>query len=451
MKIRNKLTLAFTSVVLLSTVIIMLIANVSVKYLFEDFVVEYRTARLEQWVNIFTAYYLQEGGWEGIEDSLTPPGYRRGRTGKLPTNEHIIVADEEGRVVFDTHESLKGDLLSKATLAGGLPVMINNTRVGTVFLNPHKPQGITTLLEEEFSRSVTGAVLTGGLIAFLLALALSIYFTRKISSPVDRLIKVVTKFAGGNYNTRVQIKTNDEIEQLGNAFNAMADNIEKNEELRKSLTADVAHELRTPLAVLRGNLESLQAGVIEPDMPVISSLHDEIIRITRLVYELQELSLVEAGKLELNKVEVDTKELLHKIISSFQPDLSAKEISVELNLLENLPVVKVDRDRISQVIINLLGNALKHTPSGGNVKIEVVSKQKKLLVSVKDNGCGINEKDLPHIFERFYRSPKVSSSKDGSSGLGLAIAKGFVEAHEGTIWAENNSTGGSTFSFTLPL
>ena len=218
--------------------------------------------------------------------------------------------------------------------------------------------------------------------------------------------------------------------------------------------ADVAHELRTPLAVLRGNLESLQAGVIKPDTGVISSLHDEIIRISRLVYELQEISLAEAGKLELNLAEENIRELLHKTANYFQAELSARGIKLELNLPDNLTEVKIDRDRISQVIINLIDNALKYTSTGGTVRMEAASEGDQLSVAIIDNGSGINEKDLPHVFERFYRSEKERSREHGSSGLGLAIAKSFVEAHGGRIRAFNNTAsagGGCTFVFTLPV
>jgi len=452
MKIKDRLTVAFAIVVLVATVTIILIANISINLLFEDFVLQYRTARLDQWANLMEAYYQQEGSWDSIEEDLfgsTHP--RRGMSGRLSSEERLIVADSDGRVVLDTHKSMEGEVLSKAFQAGGLQLMQDGAPIGIIFLNPFTSPGVTTLLEEEFSRSVTRSVLFGGAVALLAALALSFLFARRISYPLNNLTGVLKEFTGGKHKARASTDSKDEIGQLGEAFNHMAETIEKQEELRKNLTADVAHELRTPLSILRGNIESLQAGVLRPDMEVISSLHDEIIRISRLVKDLQDLSLAEAGRLNLSYSKVDIPDLIDGVIHIFQPELEARKIELKKRISGEVSYLWIDGDRINQVLINLLGNAVKFTPEGGRIEISGGLKEDKIFISISDTGPGIKEEDLPFIFERFYRSSQERHAREEGSGLGLAIAKGFVEAHGGSIQAEVNSFQGTTFTFYLPL
>ncbi|UNC92672.1 sensor histidine kinase [Candidatus Contubernalis alkaliaceticus] len=450
MRLHPKITFAFVTTVIITAMIIIIIANISTNFIFKDFVVQYRTVRLEQWADIFTVHYIQKGGWEGIEDIFEEPGHRRGRGGRLLPGDQIMLADDGGRVILDTRDPVSDNrMLSKTALAGGFPIQVAGIRVGTLFLNPAAPQG-TLSLEEEFSRSVTGAILGGGVIAVGLAAVISLFFTRKIVSPLYRLNAGVKEFARGNYKTRVIVDSQDEIGKLGEAFNFMADSVEKSEELKRNMTADVAHELRTPLSILRGNLESLQAGVIEPDPQVISSLHDEIIRISMLVNDLQDISLAEAGKLNLNLLKTDVEDLFNKVFQTFQYEIFLKRIKFEKNVFQEHLILKIDRDKIMQVLINLLGNALRYTPKGGKIVLGAEIKGAHVVINVSDSGPGINSEDLPYIFERFYRSRKEYPKKDGGSGLGLAIARSFIEAHGGYIWVKNNTQRGSTFSFSLP-
>lgn len=451
MKLHPKITFAFVTTVIITAMIIIIIANFSVNFFFKDFVVQYRTARLEQWAGIFTAHYLQKDGWEGIEDIFEESAHRRGRGGRLLPGDQLILADAEGKVILDTGEpSLENRVLSKATLAGGLPIEVEDMRVGTLFLNPVSPQG-TVSLEEEFSRSLTDAIFWGGVIAVLLAVVLSLFFARKIVSPLYRLNAGVEEFTRGNFKARVIVDSQDEIGKLGEAFNKMAESVEKSEELKRNMTADVAHELRTPLSILQGNLESLQAGIIKPDPEIISSLHDEIIRITMLVNDLQDISLAEAGRLNLNLFKINLKELFHKVSQTFQYEIALKRIKFEKNIPEEDIILKIDRNKIMQVLINLVGNAIRYTPEEGNITLGAQVKEDRVVIYVSDNGPGVKPEDLPYIFERFYRSRKEYPKKDGGSGLGLAIAKSFVEAHGGSIWAENRPNGGSTFFFSLPF
>jgi signal transduction histidine kinase len=250
---------------------------------------------------------------------------------------------------------------------------------------------------------------------------------------------------------RVNVSTNDEIGELAESFNHMAESLERNEKLRKNLIADTAHELRTPLAILRGNLESLQEGVTSATPEVIMSLHDEVVRISRLVNELQDTSLAEAGELRLSCREISIEELVERVAMPFSGEARNKNVEFSVSVPAGLPKVKVDPDRIVQVLLNILGNALCYTPPGGRVSLSAGLEGKSILFSVKDNGEGIASDDLNNIFERFYRSDQSRSRSGGGAGLGLAIAKGLVEAHGGRIWAESKLNEGSVFCFTIPV
>jgi len=231
----------------------------------------------------------------------------------------------------------------------------------------------------------------------------------------------------------------------------MAADLEYAEQLRRNMVADVAHELRTPLSNIRGYLEAIRDGVIEPDAAAMRSLNEEASLLSRLVNELQELSLAEAGELKLVYQAEDITKLVNQAVLPWQRQVAAKEISLSLNLPDGLPLVSIDWQRANEVLHNLLENAVAHTPKGGAIKVAADAKGKWIEVSVSDTGEGIPAEDLPHIFERFYRVDKSRARATGGSGLGLTIARRLVEAHGGTITVESKLGKGSRFSFTLPV
>jgi len=242
-----------------------------------------------------------------------------------------------------------------------------------------------------------------------------------------------------------------EVTALAQAFNSMAADLEYAEQLRRNMVADVAHELRTPLSNIQGYLEAIRDGMIKPDAAAIRSLDEEARLLSRLVNELQELSLAEAGELKLVYQTEDVANLVKQAASPWQPQLMAKEISLSLDLPDNLPPVNIDWQRVNQVLHNILENAVAHTPKGGTITVAAGEKGKWVEVSISDTGEGIPAEDLPHIFERFYRVDKSRARATGGSGLGLTIARRLVEAHGGTITVDSKLGEGSRFSFTLPI
>ncbi len=275
--------------------------------------------------------------------------------------------------------------------------------------------------------------------------------SKHLTRPLAMLTAAAGRLAGRDLDYRVPVVTGDEIGELAKSFNKMAENLENIERLRKNLIADTAHELRTPLSVLRGNLESLQEGVIKPSPEIIISLHDEVVRISRLVNELQEISLADAGELRLNRRSVSADELVERATLLFSSEAKQKNVNFLAEVQSGMPQVYADPDRIAQVILNILKNALFYTEPGGTVKLSAAFKDGRAVFSVQDTGIGIAPGDLVHVFDRFYRSERSRHRAGGGAGLGLAIAKSIVEAHGGEIWAESKVNEGSTFSFSVPV
>lgn len=319
--------------------------------------------------------------------------------------------------------------------------------------------------EQAFLNSVNTAIWIAGLAAAGVAVLLGVFLARGIVAPLRHLTGAAKRIAEGDLSQRVPVGGKDEVGQLAMAFNQMAEDLAKNEELRRNLLADIAHDLRTPLTVVQGNLEAMLDGVADPSPQRIASLHEEVSLLSRLVSDLRDLSLADAGQLRLQLAATDIVELAEKAIARVQAQAEERQIQLSAEFGGELPLASVDVDRIGQVITNLLTNALRHTPAGGKVIVRVEKDglvspagkrgagvaKRALRVSVLDTGVGITPEDLPYVFDRFYRVDKSRSRSSGGSGIGLAIVKQLVEAHQGRVWAESIPGKGSAFSFTLPL
>jgi len=287
--------------------------------------------------------------------------------------------------------------------------------------------------------------------ALLVAVAVSLFFSRRIVSPLREMAGASQRIAAGHYDERVAIAGSDELSQLGERFNQMAERLESTETMRRQLLGDVSHELRTPLTAIKGYMEGLIDGVLPASAETFEQVHREADRLSRLVDDLQELSRVEAGAFVLNLQPVQLADLAQTTLKRLAPAYGKKGVALRWNLPADLPRVLADEDRLVQVFTNLLGNALIYTPSAGEVTVTAALTGGVVQVSVKDTGVGIPVSSLAHIFDRFYRvDPSRSRGAGGGSGIGLTIAKALVEAQGGQIWAESGGEGqGSTFTFTL--
>lgn len=309
-----------------------------------------------------------------------------------------------------------------------------------------------------YSAAVSEAISLAAIAALIAAVLASFFISRQVVTPIQRMMKLSHRIAEGEYQERLTIPGSshadqvDELDQLALSFNQMAEKLEKTENLRRQLIGDVTHELRTPLTAIKGYLEGLMDGVLTADPETYQQIHTEINRLQRLVNDLQELSRLESGAFQLEVKEVSPSTLLDTIQSNFANQFEEKNLQLVVEIKPNLPQILVDKDRIIQVLTNLVGNSLQYTPGNGKVVIKVLRENSNLLFSVSDTGIGISAEQLPNIFNRFYRTDKSRARASGGSGIGLTIAKALVQAHQGRIWAISDGEGkGSTFTFSIPI
>jgi signal transduction histidine kinase len=435
-----------------------------------------RITRHQRLEGFLTQHYAQSESWSGVQPVVE-------RLGQI-TGERVILADEEGQIVADSAGELVGQPVGGDWDTPSAQIIYHGTEVGVLYtdfsrrdVDPGKafpdparvPPPPFPGVEPEsmvFLASVNRVLLLIAVVAGLGAVLLILGLSRRILAPVEALTAAVRRMEAGDLSQRVKVTSRDEIGELAQAFNAMADGLARLEELRRNMVTDVAHELRTPLSNIRGYLEALQDGVVEPERHIIDSLHEEAMLLNHLVDDLQELSLAEAGQLRLERQPVALADIVDRAVEAVRLRAEAKGVTLQVDLPEDL-LVDVDPQRVGQVLRNLIENALAHTPPDGEIALSAhetcpepsdalsLSKGQRdgqwVEVSVRDTGSGIAAEDLPYVFERFYRVDKSRSRTTGGAGLGLAIARSLVEAHGGRIWVESTEGEGSTFTFALPI
>lgn len=303
--------------------------------------------------------------------------------------------------------------------------------------------------ERQFIDRLRLSLVLAGVGGAALATAMGVFIARRIAAPLRALREAAHAVAAGDTSRRVSVEADDEIGDLARSFNQMAATLADQERLRQQFIADVAHELRTPLAVLQAEIEALQDGVTRPTRERLASLHEETLVLGRLVEDLRTLSLADAGELRLTRTRQPAAALIERAALTMADQAARAGVTLNLSLSPGLPDVEADADRLTQVLMNLLSNAIRHTPAGGEVSVSAEVRDGAIRVAVRDTGPGIPASALPHVFDRFYRVDAGRSRQTGGSGLGLAIARQLVRAHGGELWAETSARG-ATFIFTLP-
>jgi signal transduction histidine kinase len=288
------------------------------------------------------------------------------------------------------------------------------------------------------------ATLAGGIVLISI-------MSRQLLTPLQSLSGAARRLGQGDLSQRVSVAGPGEVGELGHTFNTMAANLERAEQQRRNLVADVAHELRTPLSNIQGYLEAIKDGVLEPDAATIDTIYQQGRHLVRLVEDLRLIAQAEAGALRMDRLPYQLEDLLREVMESFRPRAEAKGVNLSLAAVPNLPPVPLDRTRIMQVVGNLVDNAITHTPSGGSVTLSVDASDQFATVTVADTGEGIPQEEWHALFQRFYRADPSRDRATGGTGLGLTIAKQLVEAHGGHIRVESQPGTGSRFIFTLPL
>ncbi len=306
-------------------------------------------------------------------------------------------------------------------------------------------------LNEGFYTAMLSSLLIATAAAATTALLVSVYVSYRIVQPIRALVKASQYIAAGNYNKRLAFASSDELGMLTESFNRMAASLEEIEATRQRLIGDVSHELKTPLASIQAYMEGLQDGIIEPTLETFQQIHHETSRLQRLVRDLQELSMVESGEISLNFDIYNLIDLLRSTVVWIQPQFEDKHVKLYTEFSDEKIFVRVDYDRLRQVLLNILGNALQYTDGGGQVTVRCYQHGKLARVEVQDTGVGLSEEDLERIFERFYRVDKSRARSSGGSGIGLTIARHILLAHGSDIRVESEGVGkGSLFYFDLP-
>ena len=390
-----------------------------------------------------SSYYHRQESWEGIQPFVAQWGNLYGRRIILTDNDGVVVADSEGKLLGKPYEADKP----------GIPMSPpwETNAIGILYLSPGLPPEVDIASLHIVYGAIGRFFIWGGLLAVAIALLLTFVLSRRILAPVKALTQAARRLGKGDFSQRVHVRDKGEVGDLAQSFNSMASDLERAEQLRRNMVADAAHELRTPLSNIRGYLEAIRDGIKKPDAGTIRSLDEEVSSLSRLVDDLQELSLADAGELKLSCRKENISKLIGEAVVALQPQAAAKGLMLAANLPEKLPSVNIDSHRIKQVLRNLLENAVAHTSRRGSITVEAGQQGSQIKVSVVDTGEGIPAKDLPNIFERFYRVDKSRARATGGSGLGLTIAKRLVEAHGGKIEVQSKLRKGSRFTFTLPL
>jgi signal transduction histidine kinase len=468
--LRWKLGGALLLVVLISVGIMAFLTNQNTTSQFQQYVYSSNTTYTQNMVKNLEQYYTQTKSWSGVQEILN--------LSLRSSNDRLVLADNSGKIVADTANLSVGKSSGELGSGSGTPVLVSGQQAGTLYTflsftgtgrgymggrgmtgnTGSPPASMIQNVEEAFLGQINNYLWIAGIIALAIAFLIGLFLTRQITRPITALAHGAGHIAEGDLSHRVKINSRDEIGKLAVSFNNMAVKLENSEQARKRLVSDVTHELRTPLTIIEGTVDGIIDGIFQPDREHLGSIKEQTALLTHLVSDLRDLSLAESHQLKLELTHINIVELLRRKLAQFAVPAGAKNIQLRLDATTLVPEIKVDVLRIDQVITNLLSNAIRHTPEGGQIiasvkKDENLSESGKasILLSVADNGEGIPAAHLPHLFERFYRVESSRSRSEGGAGLGLAIVKQMVEAHGGQVWVESQPGRGSIFYISLPF
>jgi signal transduction histidine kinase len=393
------------------------------------------------------AYYLGRGSWAGVEAIAAHQSSGSFRSYGTEW-DNLTLLDAEGRVILDRGRAdgqLAGTVYPDTERGIRFPLRAEGADIGVLVLHRGQWFGLLTLFSSLIAPVLVISFFTG-----LLTLLIGYLLARRVVTPLADVAAAAHQVAGGDLTARVQVRGPGDLRSLSDSFNRMANALETSDRQRRDLLADIAHELRTPLTVIRGRLEGILDGVYPPDEAHVAPVLEETYVLERLVEDLRTLTLAEARQLNLDPRSVDLGELAERAAALFEAEAGERGITLRVERQSGLPAVTADPQRVGQVIGNLLANALRYAPEGGQVTVSAQRANGGAEVVVSDNGPGVDPGDLPRLFERFWRGEKSRNRAAGGAGLGLAIARQLVEAQGGTICAENRAEGGLRVRFVLP-
>lgn len=446
---RLKLFLSFTLIVLVAVSLVAVIARRGAVNEVRSFVFRGGMVGLSDLATSLENFYRTQGSWNGVQSIFVPPRIGTNGMGGM-MNQRLLLADASGVIVADTQGVEVGGKLTSAELLASIHLDMGRNTVGYLFAAGG--MGFTAGNEQFLLARLNRGVLLAGLVAGALALILALGLAYTLLRPVHALTYAAQKLAEGDLSQRVDVHGTDEMATLGHTFNQMADSLQQAEEARRAMTADIAHELRTPLAVQRANLEALQDGVYPLTADNLAPVIEQNYLLTHLVEDLRTLALADAGQIVLERTPTDLASLVGRVVERFLPQAFTQQVKLVLQPPPtHLPEVMLDPIRLEQILTNLLSNAIRYTPAGGQVELTLASISNSVLVRVHDSGPGIPPESLPYIFGRFYRVDKARNRSEGGSGLGLAIARQLARAHGGDLTVANHPMGGAEFTLSLPV
>lgn len=439
-----KLTAAFWMVSLIGIIFVAVLSGRLIQARSADFEANVRRQEVEK--QLIDTYMSNDDSWP-----RQPVPRQQG------PNPEWLVIDKSGDIQFANRRNPRQP--NQQEIKNAKPIRHDGEIIGYLIYtqrgpgNGPPPQLSPEVDEarEEFVGGINRSLMYGGVGVTVISLIIGLAMSRQLVKPLQELTIATRQVARGELGHQVPVRSADEIGELAIAFNQMGAELSASQDMRRQMTADIAHDLRTPLSVILGHAEGLIDGVLPPDQETFSIIHDESIRLNRLIDDLRTLSLAEAGELPLVKRQVEPAIMLERAAQAHLPQAQLRDVAVTVDAPSTLPDIQVDPDRMAQVLDNLVSNALRYTPEGGEIALSARNEHGQLKIQVRDTGRGIPADLLPHIFERFYRADK-SRRRDGSgSGLGLSISKSIIEQHGGTISAESTPNVGTTFTIQLPL
>jgi len=441
-----RLVLAFLLVGLTGAIIVSLFVGQHTRSAFGRFVFDHSRDPL---VAALTEFYRSNASWQRVEVSL------RLELGKIWKKDEVefpwlILTDADGVILISWGKNPIGRRLAEQDLKLGAPIQVDGTVVGWLLYDQLVGPLAPGTIEWDFLEDVQGAIWLSAGSATAVALLLGVLLARAIARPVRELTAATRAVAKGELGHQVTVRSRDDLGELALSFNQMSADLARSNRLRRQMTADIAHDLRTPLSIVLGYTEALSDGKLQGTQEMYDAMHGEAQLLQRLIDDLQTLSLADAGELPLTQLQIAPQTLLERTACAYSVQAEQRNITLRVVAAPDLPLINIDSDRLAQVLGNLMNNALHHTQPGGQITLVAESDAGTVHLCVQDSGDGISSEDLPYVFERFYRGDKARQQQDSASGLGLAIAKSLVEAHGGSISVESVVGKGTSFTITIP-
>jgi signal transduction histidine kinase len=404
-------------------------------------------------------YYRINNSWEGVESFGQIPQLRFSQMKNMMSRNdnnspryrnmvpHLVLTNKKGSILINTNPE---DNLNSENLQNGIEITVNGQVEGYVYAGSMLHKGLSEN-EEGFLDRITFIIIGVSFFILIISIIFSTFFSWRITKPLTALTLAAHDIESGNFKRRVPRKGRDELAELTGSFNKMADSLENNDKWRKQIIADSAHELRTPVSLIQGNLEMILDGVYEADKKHLQNIYDETLVLSRLIQELQLLSSAESGSMSLNREDIDLNILIENVLNIFHAGEVKDNIVLNNSVDVKFPLLLGDYQKLKQVLSNVLANAFRHTPEGGTVTVRGKILEDAAQIIIEDTGPGIREDDLEKIFERFYRTDSSRNRNHGGSGLGLSISREILRLHGGSIMASSLPGKGATFYISIPF